>query len=125
MRGLTPSSYRKFQPIHRTPGSSAAIEYDSGLPLPPPLKAGFANYTKEQPVSSWGLEEVAGWALAVSFGSKGEEYAARLVAMGIEGPDLKVIAGLPEAEASDCLKEIGICAPLHQRKLLREIGHLK
>ena len=62
---------------------------------------------------------------SVNFGVNGQEYAAKMVDMGVEGDDLLAIGDLTDDEARDILSEIGIVAPLHQRKILREIGYCK
>lgn len=90
-----------------------------------PLHLGFAK--KPQPgqsTRSWGVPEVAGWTDAQNFGRQSDEYAARMVAMGVEGPDLLALSQLEEDQGIQCLEEIGISKPLHRAKLLRSIRTL-
>ena len=86
-----------------------------------PLDPSYARVPQGR-MEGWGTQEVAAWALGVNFGSHRSEYASKLVAMGIEGADLIALGGLPEEEARECLVELGIHHPLHQRKLLRDVG---
>ncbi len=44
--------------------------------------------------------------------------------MGVEGADLLAIAPLLDEEAQECLKEMGVTAPLHRVKVLKKIRAL-
>lgn len=121
--GLTPSSFRKFEPVAPSPSPASMAVVPLSTPGTPwePLEPGFPK-APQRPMKDWDTREVAAWAMGLNFGTFRSEYARRLVDMGIEGADLIGLTALSEEEAAECLEEIGIKHPLHQRKLLRDVS---